>query len=121
MGLALLLPFVLLRGLGAGDWKLMGALGAWLGPGRLIVILLGTVFIAGAMATVQMIRHRRVKETLRHVAVLFLILVTFGVKGQRENLTLDNPGLMKLPFGVAVAVATVLFFGALSAMRFLHA
>ena len=121
LGLALLLPFVLLRGLGAGDWKLMGALGAWLGPGRLIVILLGTVFIAGAMATVQMIRHRRVKETLRHVAVLFLILVTFGVKGQRENLTLDNPGLMKLPFGVAVAVATVLFFGALSAMRFLHA
>src|ERR1019366_10681804 len=28
LGLALLLPFVLIRSLGAGDWKLAGALGA---------------------------------------------------------------------------------------------
>ena len=28
LGLALLLPFVLMRSLGAGDWKLVGALGA---------------------------------------------------------------------------------------------
>src|SRR5438094_3710309 len=34
LALALLLPFVVLRGLGAGDWKLMGALGAFL-AGRL--------------------------------------------------------------------------------------
>lgn len=29
LGLLLLLPFVLLRSLGAGDWKLAGALGAF--------------------------------------------------------------------------------------------
>jgi len=120
LGLALLLPFVLLRGLGAGDWKLMGALGAWLGPSRLILVLLGTIFISGAMAIVQMIRHGRVKETLRNVWVLLVILTTFGVWGQRENLTLDNPRLMKLPFGVAAAASTLLFFGALSAVTILH-
>ncbi len=32
LGLGLLLPFVLLRSLGGGDWKLVGALGAFLGP-----------------------------------------------------------------------------------------
>src|ERR1700680_1268786 len=32
LGLGLLLPFVLVRSLGAGDWKLAGALGACLGP-----------------------------------------------------------------------------------------
>jgi len=120
LGLALLLPLVLLRGLGAGDWKLMGALGAWLGPGRLTVVLLGTVLIAGAMATVQMIHHGRVKETLHHVGALLLILITFGVWGQRQNLTLDNPGLMKLPFGVAAAASMMLFFGTLWAVRILH-
>lgn len=120
LGLALLLPFVLLRGLGAGDWKLMGALGAWLGPSRLIVVLVGTVFIAGAMAIVQMIRCGRVKETLSHVGILLMMLITFGVWGQRHNLTLDNPGLMRLPFGVAAAASTVLFFGALSALRILR-
>ena len=120
LGLALLLPFVLLRGLGAGDWKLMGALGAWLGRDWLIVVLLGTVFITGAMAIVQMIRNGRIKETLYHLGILLGILVTFGVWGQRQNLTLDNPGLMKLPFGVAAAVSTVLFFGTLSALMILH-
>lgn len=64
LGLAILLPFVLLRGLGAGDWKLMGALGAWLGPSRLIVVLFGTVFIAGVMAIVQMVRHRDRKSVV---------------------------------------------------------
>jgi hypothetical protein len=78
------------------------------------------VFIAGAMATAQMIRHGRVKETLYHVGVLFIILITFGARAQRENLTLDNPGLMKLPFGVAAAISTVLFFGALSALKILN-
>src|SRR5208282_4840033 len=34
LGLGLLLPFVLVRSLGAGDWKLAGALGACLGPGN---------------------------------------------------------------------------------------
>jgi len=120
LGLALLLPFVLLRGLGAGDWKLMGALGAWLGPSRLIVVLLGTVFIAGVMAMVQMIRYRRVKETLQHLGILLGILATFGMWGQRHNLSLDNPALMKLPFGVAAAASTVLFFGTLSALQVLH-
>src|ERR1700689_3105297 len=35
--LALLLPLVLLRALGAGDWKLMGALGAALGPKQICI------------------------------------------------------------------------------------
>jgi hypothetical protein len=73
------------------------------------------------MAIVQMIRNGRIKETLYHLGILLGILVTFGVWGQRHNLTLDNPGLMKLPFGVAAAVSTVLFFGTLSALMILHA
>ena len=39
LGLALLLPFVMVRSLGAGDWKLVGALGAFLGPQHLIAVL----------------------------------------------------------------------------------
>ena len=39
LGLLLLLPFVLIRSLGAGDWKLVGAVGAFLGPQSLITVL----------------------------------------------------------------------------------
>src|SRR5208282_2885180 len=50
LGLALLLPFVLIRSLGAGDWKLAGALGACLGPQQLLAVLMGTILVAGIMA-----------------------------------------------------------------------
>lgn len=53
-------------------------------------------------------------ETLSNLWVLMLSIMTFGIHGQRQNLTLDNPELMTLPFGVAAALSTVLFFGALS-------
>jgi prepilin peptidase CpaA len=118
LGLGLLLPFVLARGLGAGDWKLMGALGAFLGPARLVVVLLGTVFIAGAMAVAEMVRRKRIKQTLANLWTLVLIIVTFGHRSARENISLDNAGLMALPFGVAAALSTVLFFCLVLALRF---
>ena len=49
LALLILLPIVLLRGLGAGDWKLMGALGALLGFRMMLVVLWGAVLIAGLM------------------------------------------------------------------------
>ena len=50
LGLLLLLPFVMLRSLGAGDWKLAGAMGAFVGPSLLLDLLIASVFVAGIMA-----------------------------------------------------------------------
>ena len=111
LALGLLLPFVLARGLGAGDWRLMGALGAFLGRDRLVAVLLGTVLIAGIMAVVEMFRRKRVRQTLKNVWVIVLIAVTFGHREARENITLDSPGVMALPFGVAAALATTTLYG----------
>ena len=114
MGLALvcLLPFVLLRAMGAGDWKLMGALGAILGPIGMLLILTAAVFISGVMGLVMVVRARRVKETFLNVFVLVQGFLSFGLR-EMPNITLDNPDLMKLPFGVAAALATVLCFVAI--------
>jgi prepilin peptidase CpaA len=117
ISLGVLLPFVLLRGLGAGDWKLMGALGAFLGPARTVVVLLGTVLIAGVMALVEVIRQKKVRETLSNLWTLFIAYSTFHV-GLARPITLDNPGLLKIPFGVAAALSAGLFFAGLFAARF---
>ena len=109
LALLLLLPFVLLRALGAGDWKLMGALGAFLGPRPLLSVLVVAVLVAGAMGVVQMIRANRVAGTLKNMWVLVQGFLTFGLRAHPE-ISLDNPGLLKLPFGVAVAIATVICF-----------
>src|SRR5712671_8035569 len=56
LALVLLLPLVLLRALGAGDWKLMGAVGAFLGPLMFLFVLLGSILVSGLMAVVEMMR-----------------------------------------------------------------
>jgi prepilin peptidase CpaA len=109
LALGLLLPFVLLRGLGAGDWKLMGAVGALMGWRPMLLVMLASVMASGFMAVVQMIATRRVKRTLWNTLVLAKGLATFGFSMNRE-ISLDNPTLMKVPFGVGVGAATVFCF-----------
>ena len=111
LGLLILLPLVLMRAMGAGDWKLMGAIGSFVGPEMLLSILLFSVLVAGAMAIVVMVRARRVGVTMRNLAVLTLGFITFGFRPNPE-ISLDNPEALKLPFGVAVAIGTLICFTA---------
>ena len=106
LALLVLLPVVLMRALGAGDWKLMGAVGAFLGPLMFLFVLLGSILVSGIMAIVEMARTRRVRETFHNLYVLVQGFFTFGLRAN-PKISLDNPELLKLPFGVAVAIATV--------------
>jgi prepilin peptidase CpaA len=107
LGLGLLLPFVLLKSLGGGDWKLVGALGAFLGPRRLIAVLVITVLAAGGMAVILVVWKKRIGQTLRNLAQMLASMFTLHLPG--PELSLDNPDALKVPFGVAVAVAAVLY------------
>ena len=108
LGLGLLLPFVLLRSLGAGDWKLAGALGACLGPRQLLSVLVGTILVAGVMALAVVVWKGRLKETLLNIAHLLAALFSLRMPG--SAVSLDDPQSTKIPFGVAMAV-TVLVYG----------
>lgn len=114
VGLGLLLPFVLVRSLGAGDWKLAGALGAFLGPNLLMNLLLLSVFVAGIMALALIVYKGRVLQSLRNIGHILVSLVTFQLPGSRVSL--DNPDSLKIPYGVALAL-TVVGFGAAQAWR----
>jgi prepilin peptidase CpaA len=111
LGLGLLLPFVLLRSLGAGDWKLAGALGGFAGykgSGNILDLLVGSIFVAGLMAVAYIIYKRRVLQTLRNIGHILVSMVTFRMPESRVSL--DNPDSLKIPYGVALAV-TVLLYG----------
>jgi prepilin peptidase CpaA len=107
LGLLLLLPFVLIRSLGAGDWKFVGALGAFLGPQNLLTVLLLGILVNGFMAVVMIIRKKRVRETARNMGRMLASFLAMHLPG--PDLTLDNPELVKVPFGVAVAIAVILY------------
>jgi prepilin peptidase CpaA len=107
LGLLLLFPFVVLRSLGAGDWKLAGAIGSLLGPGALIDLLLASIFVAGVMAVALVIYKGRVRETMRNLKHLVGSLATFHMPG--PEVSLDNPRSLKVPYGVALAFTVVLY------------
>jgi prepilin peptidase CpaA len=110
LGLLLLLPFVLLRSLGAGDWKLAGALGGFVGASRLLDLLMASVFVVGVMAALLVVYKKRVGQTLRNMGHLLVSLGTLHMPG--PEVSLDNPQSLKVPYGVALAL-TVLGYGCL--------
>jgi prepilin peptidase CpaA len=107
LGLALLLPFVLVRSLGAGDWKLVGALGACLGPRLLLAVLFGAILVAGLMALGVIIWKGRLKQSLLNIARLLAAVLSLRTPG--AEVSLDNPESTKIPFGVAVSLAVVFY------------
>jgi prepilin peptidase CpaA len=107
LGLLLLLPFVFLRSLGAGDLKLAGALGAFVGWEVLANLLMGSVLVAGIMALGLVIYKRRFKETVRNIGRLLGSMFLFRMPG--AEVSLDNPQSLKVPYGVALALTTLLF------------
>jgi len=109
LALGLLLPLVLMRALGAGDWKMMGAIGALLGPLMMIFVLLASVLVTGVMALFRMVQTGQVKSTLKNLVVLVHGFAAFGLRPNPE-ISLDNPRLMKLPFGVGAAIGTLVCF-----------
>jgi prepilin peptidase CpaA len=116
LGLGLLLPFVLLRSLGAGDWKLAGAFGACLGPRQLLSVLMGTILVAGVMALVVVVWQRRLQRTLVNIAHLLAAL--FSLRLPASEVSLDGPQSTKIPFGVAMAL-TALFYATARALGYL--
>jgi len=107
LGLALLLPFVLINSLGAGDWKFVGALGAFLGPQNLLTVLLLGILVNGVIAAIMIVRKKRVRETVRNLGRMLAAFLSLHLPG--PDLSLDNPDLVKVPFGVAVAIATIIY------------
>ncbi|MFZ0953991.1 MAG: hypothetical protein WAN17_17090, partial [Candidatus Sulfotelmatobacter sp.] len=70
-------------------------------------LLMGSVFVAGIMALGLVIYKRRFKETLRNIARLLASMLTLQMPG--AEVSLDNPESLKVPYGVALALTTLLF------------
>jgi len=88
----------------------MGAVGALMGWKPMLFVLFVSFLTSGLIGIVQMIWTRRAKQTLWNVLKLAKGLVTFGLRADLAEISLDNPTLMKVPFGTAVAAATVFSF-----------
>ncbi len=104
-----------LRAMGAGDVKLMGAVGALVGWERWFGIFLITAIVGGIMAIALVTVRGRFKRTLFNVGFI-LSEIKHGRPAYVGNEELDvrSPKSMSLPHGAVIAISTI-FFLALAA------
>jgi len=105
-GFAVLLPFYLLRGMAAGDVKLLMTIGAWLGAWPTVEIALATFVIGGIWALALTARRRRIGQLLGNLRCMVA-----GAAQRGANASTDKPAppasVGSLPYGVAIAAGTL--------------
>jgi len=98
--------FFAVRAMGAGDVKLMAAIGSLVGPKHSIVVLLATAICGGVMAIVYALYRRRMWTTLQNVGSVLRFHAWAGLQAHPE-LNLDNPETLRMPYGLAIAAGTL--------------
>jgi prepilin peptidase CpaA len=105
VGFLLLLPAYLLKVMGAGDLKLMAALGAFLGPATILSVFLNSLIAGGLIALMYLALRgelrRGIRSALGFLARLFRRRSGYVPPGE------EWVSIGKIPYGVAIAIGTV--------------
>lgn len=107
-GLALLVsfPVVALGGLGAGDAKLLTAVGAFVGPGGLLSVIVYGALAGGILAVVGALRRGAILGVLLNLKNLMVYWVSLGRRGYQVDL--NRPGAPSVPYAVAIAAGALM-------------
>jgi prepilin peptidase CpaA len=112
IGLAFIVyfPLFLVRGMGAGDVKLMMAVGALVGPLNWLYIFVMTGILGGAAALLLLAWRRRLRQTFSNVVVILSELLHLRAPfAADEKLDVHSPNAITMPHGVTIAAGSLLF------------
>ena len=84
IGLVLFMPMFLLGGMGAGDVKLLAALGAWLGPGYATLLAMYSSLAGGVIAVPMAMRHNYLGTAFKNIGSLARFWWYCGVRPLRR-------------------------------------
>ena len=111
VGLATLLPAYAIGGMGAGDVKMMGAIGAWIYCANTFYAFCVSA-IVGALLSIGMIIWA--KQGQKHWNQFFSIIneiVTVKNPETLATIAAERKSSMRLlPYGIPIAIGTVLYF-----------
>jgi len=111
-GFGILFFFYVMGGMGAGDVKLMAAVGAWLGLPITFHVFIASSLAAGLYSVVLMVLSSSLVETWTNIQILCLRIAVIGRHlgtGQRIEALVKQPDrrLRVVPFAAMVMVGTV--------------
>jgi prepilin peptidase CpaA len=107
VGLALFLPVFLLGGMGAGDVKLLAAIGAWLGPSGALWVALYGALAGGVLGLVIALAKGYTLTSLRNLRDLLGFWHVAGVQPV-DALTLKGGKGPRLPYALPLAAGTII-------------
>jgi prepilin peptidase CpaA len=99
LGVALFFPFFAMRGLGGGDVKLLGALGACLGPYAVLYVGFYSTLAGGVFAVALALRTGYLRQAFANLKFLGSFWLTVGFR-PAEGVTLDHEGTPRLAYAV---------------------
>ena len=109
IGGGVFLLFYLVRAMGAGDVKLMAAVGSIAGLWKSIEMLFACAIAGGLMAIGYMLYHHRIRRTLANVGELMKFHLQHGAKSHPQ-FNLANPTAIRMPYGIAIATGCLYSF-----------
>jgi prepilin peptidase CpaA len=112
LGLSLLIyiPLYLVRGMGAGDVKLMAAVGSIAGPQNWLIIFLVTALLGGIAAFALVFCKRRLPETLANLSTIIGELLRGKAPFRKDpELDMRSQRSLGLPHGAVIAAGALAF------------
>ncbi len=114
MGFGLYFILYLMRAMGAGDVKLMGAVGSMVGALHWLKLFAAAALVGGVLAIVMMVAKRRVRRTLWNIAFIFSEFRHFRAPYMKsEELDVKSSRAATMPHGVAIALGTIIYLAIL--------
>lgn len=106
VGAVVFFPFFALGGMGAGDVKLLAALGAWLGPINALLVAMFASIAGGVLALVVALTRGYLSTALSN---LWLMLTHWRVSGPGRvpGVTLKDSKSPRLAYAIPIAVGLV--------------
>jgi prepilin peptidase CpaA len=110
LGFILYFPLYLIRARGAGDVKLLAAVGAVTGPGNCVWIFLLPAVLGGIIALILLLFRGRVRKTFFNVGWIIQDLLHFRAPYRSsDELDVTTSKGMRLPHGAMIAVGALAF------------
>jgi len=108
-GLLIFLPFYLVRGMAAGDVKMMAAVGAFTGPGDALRIAILAWCVGGVMALAIVIVKGRLRLAVSNLWAIVRPTLLRLPPGPALGSPDGPPSAGSIPYGVAIALGTIGF------------
>jgi prepilin peptidase CpaA len=109
LGFAVYFALYLLRAMGAGDVKLMAAVGSIAGPGNWFVVFVYTSVLGGLLALALVIAKGRLSKTLWNIRLILADLVHLRAPARNPGLDVRSEESVKLAHAAPIALGSLAF------------